>query len=290
MRVFLTGASSVPGERVLRRILEWEHCSEVWCSVRNRDLTITHPKVRKVSLDLNSEFSLDEIPRPVDLVVHFAAVTHAADEDLYRLVNFEGTVRLAEQAQALGCKSFFYLSTRCASPGCGAYGESKLAAENALKQMAWDSLLILQPAELYGGGGREGVDQFIWLAAKPHVIPMLWGHPNIQFAPLHIDDFVECTDRLLQRHAAGLKTVGLCGPEELSGVRLAWRLARTYFAVPIPVWWPFLKLMLRAFSKLGWQPVTQDQVLRLAGPKTASVSSPECALSRMTRFPQGASA
>jgi nucleoside-diphosphate-sugar epimerase len=289
MRVFLTGASSVPGERVLRRILDREDCSEVWCSVNTRELTIKHPKLRRISLDLTTNFSFDEIPRPLDLVIHFAAVTHAADEDQYRRVNLEGTVRLAEQAQALGCKSFFYLSTRCASPGCGAYGESKLAAERALKQMAWESLLILQPAELYGGGAREGVDQFVWLAAKLHVIPMLWGHANIQFTPTHVDDFVECADRLLRNRAAGVKTVTVCGPEQLSGIRLALRLSLKYFAVPIPVWWPFLGFMLQAFRSLGWDPVKRDQVLRLLGPKTATVSSPECATPRMIRFPKSAS-
>jgi nucleoside-diphosphate-sugar epimerase len=290
MRVFLTGASSVPGERILRRILDREDCSEVWCSVNTRELTIKHPKLHRVSLDLTTNFSLDVIPRPLDFVIHFAAVTHAADEDQYRRVNLDGTVRLAEQAQALGCKSFFYLSTRCALAGCGAYGESKLAAERALKQMAWESLLILQPAELYGGGAREGVDQFIWLAAKPHVIPMLWGHPNIQFAPLHVDDFMECADRLLQSRAPGVKTITICGPEQLSGIALALRLSRNYLALPIPVWWPCLGFMLRAFRTLGWEPVTQDQVLRLLGPKTATVSSPECAMPGMIRFPEKASA
>jgi len=236
MRVLLTGASSAPGERVLRRILENADYSEIWCGVNRRDVSVTHPKLRRLPLDLTSRVPLERIPKPLDLVIHFAAVTHAVNENAYWQVNLQGTKRLAEQAQALGCRRFFYVSTRCAIAGNGAYGESKLAAEKALKSMAWNSLLILRPAELYGGGSREGLDKFVWLAARLHVAPLLWGNQSIQFAPVHIDDFVECVLRLMVGEATGIKIVELCGPERLNGVSLALRLARKYKAAPLPVW------------------------------------------------------
>ena len=286
MRVLFTGASSAPGERVLSRLLDLADYSEIWCGVNRRDVSVTHPKLRRLPLDLASKISLEPIPTPLDLVIHFAAVTHAVDEAAYWEINLEGTKRLAEQAQALGCRRFFYVSTRCAVTGNGAYGESKLAAEEALKRMAWDSLLILQPAELYGGGSREGLDRFVWLAARLHVVPLLWGNRNIQFAPVHLDDFVECVFRLIDSNARGVKIVELCGPERFNGVSLALRLARKYNAAPIPVWWPAVTPILRALSLLGFHPATPDQVSRLVGPKTASVSSEECRSRHMIRFPK----
>jgi len=288
MNVLFTGASSTPGERVLRRILEDADFSEIWCGVNRRDVSVTHSKLRRLPLDLTSKVSLEPIPKPLDLVIHFAAVTHAVDEGTYWEVNLQGTKRLAEQAQALGCRRFFYVSTRCAVAGNGAYGESKLAAEEALKEMTWDSLLLLRPAELYGGGSREGLDKFVWLAARLHVAPLLWGNQNIQFAPVHIDDFVECVLRLIAGEARGLKIVELCGPERLNGVSLALRLARKYKAAPLPVWWPAVTLILKALSVLGFHPATPDQISRLVGPKTASVSSEECRSSLMIRFPENA--
>ena len=288
MRVLFTGASSAPGERMLRRILEHPDYSEIWCGVNRRDVSVTHPKLRRLPLNLASSVSLETIPKPLDLVIHIAAVTHAVDEGTYREVNLQGTKRLAEQAQALGCRRFFYVSTRCAVAGNGAYGESKLAAEEALKKMTWDSLLILQPAELYGGGSREGLDKFVSLAARLHVVPLLWGNQNIQFAPLHLDDFVECVFRLIGSDAKGVKIVELCGPERLNGATLALRLARKYIAAPLPVWWPAATLLLKALGALGFHPATPDQISRLVGPKTASVSSEECRSSDMIRFPQNA--
>ncbi len=258
MNVLFTGASSTPGERVLRRILEDADFSEIWCGVNRRDVSVTHSKLRRLPLDLTSKVSLEPIPKPLDLVIHFAAVTHAVDEGTYWEVNLQGTKRLAD------------------------------AAEEALKEMTWDSLLLLRPAELYGGGSREGLDKFVWLAARLHVAPLLWGNQNIQFAPVHVDDFVECVLRLIAGEARGLKIVELCGPERLNGVSLALRLARKYKAAPLPVWWPAVTLILKALSVLGFHPATPDQISRLVGPKTASVSSEECRSSLMIRFPQNA--
>jgi dihydroflavonol-4-reductase len=288
MRVLFTGASSVPGRRVLDQLFARKDFSEIWCAVHKQDVALEHPKLRKLPLDLTSPVCLDTIPPPLDLVIHFAAVTHAVDETAYWEVNLQGTRRLAEQAQALGCRRFLYVSTRCAVAGNGAYGESKLAGEEALKKMTWDSLLILQPAELYGGGSREGLDKFVWLAARLHVVPLLWGNQNIQFAPVHLDDFVECVCRLIGNEAKGVETVELCGPESLHGASLALRLARKYKALPLPVWWPAAKLILKALSVAGLHPVTPDQISRLVGPKTASACSEACTSSRMIQFPQNA--
>src|SRR2546429_5192920 len=166
MNVLFTGASSTPGKRVLRRILEDADFSEIWCGVNRRDISVTHSKLRRLPLDLTSKVSLEPMPKPLDLVIHFAAITHAVDEAAYWEVNLQGTKRLAEQAQALGCRRFFYVSTRCAVAGNGAYGESKLAAEEALKKMTWDSLLILQPVELYGGWGFGGLRKSVSVGGR----------------------------------------------------------------------------------------------------------------------------
>src|SRR5919106_2078954 len=113
------------------------------------------------------------------MVIHFAGVTHASDEQQYRKVNLEGTVRLAEAARANGCRRFVYISTRCATRGSGAYGESKLAAEQALQKLDWESLLIIRPAEIYGGGSNEGIDRMLATARKWRVVPALFGHRNL---------------------------------------------------------------------------------------------------------------
>ena len=166
-----------------------------------------------------------------------------------------------------------YVSTRCATTDAGAYGESKLAAEVALKRLRWQSLLIIRPAEVYGGGGKEGIDQLIALSRGYHLTPMLFGHPNIRFAPLHIDDFVAMTSALILTHQEGVREAELCGPEDLSGSALAWRIVRRFVAIPVPLWWPLLTLLLRAGWRLGINPAAPDQIQRLISEKRAPTTT-----------------
>jgi nucleoside-diphosphate-sugar epimerase len=270
----------------LRRLLAGGRHAEVWCAVNRRDVPVEHERLRRVGLRLDNDFTLDEIPAPLDEVIHFAGVTHAHDERRYWDVNWRGTLRLAELARARGCRRFVYVSTRCATEGSGAYGESKLAAERGLLSLDWQSLLILRPSEVYGAGGREGVDKLLELARRARVVPLLWGHVGLEFAPLRADDFVEAVSALLSERREGVRIIELCGPESLSGAALARRIARRYGALPLPVWWPALSLALRAAARLGISPVKPDQIKRLVGRKTASRSTPDPALEplRASRF------
>ena len=271
MGVLFTGASSVLGGRVVRQMLAAATDCEIWCARYKTELAVSDPRLHLFDLDLESDFDLQSLPAPLDLVVHFAAVTHARDPERYWKVNYRGTQRLAEAARARGCQRFVCLSTRCATAGAGAYGESKLAGEIELKKLSWQSLLIIRPAEVYGGGsGREGVDRLIALAQRWHVVPMLFGHPNIRFAPLHLDDFVAATSSLILTNQESLLEAELCGPEDLSGPALAWRIARRFVALPVPIWWPVLEFLLRAGRSLGFSPGTPDQNQRLVCAKTGS--------------------
>jgi dihydroflavonol-4-reductase len=253
---------------------------EVWCARHKTELAVSDPRLHVIDLDLETDFDLQSLPAPLDLVVHFAAVTHARDPERYWNVNFRGTQRLAEGARAQGCQRFVFVSTRCATTGAGAYGESKLAGEVELKKLGWQSLLIIRPAEVYGGGGKEGIDRLMALGRRWRVVPMLFGNANIRFAPLHIDDFVEVTSALILAPREGLLEAELCGPEDLSGPALAWRIARRFVALPVPLWWPLLGISLGVGSSLGLNPLMPDQIQRLMCAKTGSAKDVSAGLTR----------
>src|ERR1044072_2408054 len=141
MRVLVTGASSPLAVGVLRHLIvnnDWE----LWCGRHRKDIPLDDPRLHVVDLDLESDLS-GTLSR-FDVVIHFAGVTHASDERQYWKVNLEGTVRLAKAARENGCRRFVYISTRCATHGSGAYGESKLAGEQELQKLDWESLLIIR--------------------------------------------------------------------------------------------------------------------------------------------------
>jgi len=272
MRILVTGASSPLAVGVLRHLL-LNNDLELWCGRHRKDIPLDDARLHVIDLDLESDVSETLSRAHFDMVVHFAGVTHASDEQQYWTVNLEGTRRLAEAARANGCRRFVYISTRCAMHGSGAYGESKLAAEQELQKLDWKSLLIIRPAEIYGGGGKEGIDRMLAVARKWRIIPALFGHSNLLFAPMHIDDFTKLAAELIQQHHDGLRIENVCGPEDLSGMALASRISKHYRAVPLPLWWPAVAVGLKALQKIGWSIVKPDQLTRLTSEKTGTAAN-----------------
>jgi len=269
IRILVTGASSPLAVGVMRQLL-LKSDVELWAGRHRKEIPLSDPRLHVIDLDLSSDLA-GTLPRtPVDMVIHFAGVTHASDEQQYWKVNLEGTRRLAQAAHENGCRRFVYISTRCATHGSGAYGESKLAAEQELQKFEWTSLLIIRPAEIYGGGGQEGIDRMLAVARRWRIIPALFGHTNLQFAPMHVDDFTRLTAELIQQHNNGLRIETICGPEDLSGMALAARIAKHYRALPLPLWWPAVSISLSVLHKLGFAIVKPDQLTRLTGDKTRS--------------------
>ena len=270
MRILVTGASSPLAARVVNDLLRITD-AEIWCARHKRKVNITDPRVRIVELELESDEGLASIDHVhFDQVVHFAGVTHSDDEDRYWKVNLEGTMRLAKLVRDNGCRRFVFISTRCATAGSGAYGESKLAVERQLQQLGWDSLLVIRPAEVYGADSTEGLDRMLRLARHWHVVPAFWGNSGIRFAPIHVDDFSACAAAAIKDHAKGFSIVEASGPEELSGISLAGRIMRRYVAVPVPVWWPGFSLAVSSLRNLGMKLATPDQLNRLVSKKTAT--------------------
>lgn len=272
MRLLVTGASSPLAVGVMRQLLLNSEL-ELWCGRHRKEVPLVDPRMHVIDLDLEANVSEALSHEHFDLVIHFAGVTHASDEHQYWNVNLEGTVRLAEATRRNGCRRFVYISTRCATHGSGAYGESKLAAEQALQKLEWESLLILRPAEIYGSGSNEGIDRMLAVARKWRIIPALFGHSNLRFAPMHVDDFSRLAAELIQEHHDGVRIENMCGPEDLNGVVLACRIARRHRAVPLPLWWPVAAVCLKALDKIGFGIVKGDQLPRLVSEKTGTAAT-----------------
>lgn len=283
MRILVTGASSPLAVGVLRQLL-LNSDLELWCGRHRKDIPIADPRLHVIDLDLESDLNRTLSHVQFDMVVHFAGVTHAADEQQYWKINLEGTVRLAEAVRANGCRRFVYISTRCATRGSGAYGESKLAAEQELQKLEWRSLLIIRPSEIYGTEGNEGIDRMLAVARRWRVIPALFGHSKIRFAPMHVDDFSRVVAEQIQQQDEGIKIENVCGPEDLSGLVLAYRIGKRYRAVPLPLWWPAVAVCLKALQKIGFAIVKPDQLTRLIAEKTGTAASAKTNSERLKPF------
>jgi nucleoside-diphosphate-sugar epimerase len=131
----------------------------------------------------------------VEAVVHLAGMAHVPDrgdysqEALFMRVNAEGTRRLAEQAVQAGVTRFILLSSATVMglqtygmawtendvpQPQNAYARSKLAAEEALKEVAERAgmeALILRPPLMYGPGVKANFLRLMKLAASGLPLP-----------------------------------------------------------------------------------------------------------------------
>ena len=172
------------------------------------------------------------------IVFHLAARVHAdADEQAFVTDNVEKTRALAQAAAREGARRFVFVSSIKVhgeeSPGralreddapapADAYGRSKLAAEEALHEVARDSgleVVIVRPPLVYGAGARANLEALVRLCDTPWPLP--FAALDAQRSFVHVDDLarllVDCADH----PAAAGKTFLAAHPEAVPTSRLA---------------------------------------------------------------------
>lgn len=199
-----------------------------------------------------------------DAVVHAAAVTHARSRRRYWETNVLGTEAIVTAATGAGVRRLLFVSSRAAVPSGGWYAESKLAAEQVVAGSHLD-FTIVRLAEVFGAGGREGVDR---LVAAVRGGRRVWvpGDGESMLCPLHLDDAAESCVAALRSDRATHSTL-VVGGECITLHDLALRciaLAESPSTIAsLP--WP----LVEAAAVLGrlFGPVFPDQVARLRAPK-----------------------
>jgi nucleoside-diphosphate-sugar epimerase len=115
-RVLITGGSGLIGSRLLRSIGP-EHVTHA-ISRSGHMPSATHT----IALDLSLPWSVDQLPRDVDTVVHLAQSEHFRDFPLNAqstfAVNTQSTVKLLDYARSIGVRQFVLASSG------GVYGGS----------------------------------------------------------------------------------------------------------------------------------------------------------------------
>lgn len=186
MRVLVTGATGFVGQGIIPALIAAGH--KVRAAVRAPGPLpdgVETAIIGDLSKPLNRGFAFEG----VDAVVHAAGVAHSGPgigEDVYRRVNTDATVELAEAAARAGVRRFVFLSSVRAQSGPVAdavltedmtpepsdpYGRSKLAAEQALAGLSIP-FVVLRPVLIHGPGVRYNMDQLIRLARTPWPLPL----------------------------------------------------------------------------------------------------------------------
>lgn len=222
MKILITGASGFIGSFIVEEALK--RGMETWAAVRGSSSTkyLADPRINLIKLDLDSEKQMRDAlaPHKFDFVVHAAGVTKCIDQNDFFRVNTEGTKNLVRALLSLEMpiKKFVYLSslsifgparenmpyseiTDNDTPVPNtAYGQSKLAAENFLKEQQSLPYVILRPTGVYGPRER---DYFMMAKSIKNHIDFSVGYRPQILTFVYVDDVVRAVFLAIERGRIG---------------------------------------------------------------------------------------
>ena len=158
-----------------------------------------------------------------DVVYHVAGIAHVDPKPemapLYYKVNRDLTIEIAKHAKEKGVKQFLFMSsgivyhaskslkgdikTKDTVPNPNDfYGDSKLQAENGLKELESDAfkVCILRPPMIYGPGNKGNLPRLGWLAVRTPVFPA-WHNKR---SMLYVENLAEFVKQCIVREMHGV--------------------------------------------------------------------------------------
>jgi dihydroflavonol-4-reductase len=233
VKVLVTGATGFLGAKTIDLIVKEGH--EAIAMVRstsNREGLPKNIKVREA--DLFDQESLEKAVQGVDAVIHFAAYFnfYPSDEELMFKVNVEGTKNLMNACVGTTVQRFIYCSSTETMgpirfpPGTEdtelkpdySYGESKVLAERAIREISKDTDLghiIIRPTGVMGEGDLYVIYEVAEQLYKGNVFA-LPSDLSAEFMYTHVDDIVAGFVAALTPMSALNNTFILCPDESMS--------------------------------------------------------------------------
>lgn len=264
-KVFITGASSQLLQYVVA--LMSNETYEIVGLTRSSQPP-QHNKIRWCTGDLGNPESYVKELADSDMIIHGAALTHSHDGGEYFRVNVEGTRTLLHTIPSNKNPLVVFISSRVAGLKSGAYGQSKLQAEE-LVQNSVKRWVILRPSEVFGGTKNEGIDSTIASALAGGIKPCPVGVPSKMY-PLHVKDaaraiyetsFISPTENTIH-YVNGL--VGYSYKELLKAIESV--TGNTIYPLPIPKMVLDAVAVLTSILKINVG-IVPDQVKRLYSDK-----------------------
>ena len=304
-RILVTGASGFVGPHVVARLLAEGYRVRV---AQRRAQAVPDGAEAVVTGDLAQPVDWSAALDGVDHVVHMAGLAHAGpglDEALYRRINTDVTLELADASCTAGVGRFVNLSSIKALTGAfdgpplddtatpvpdDAYGRSKLAAEEGLarRDLDWVSL---RPVLVYGPGVKANMAALLRLARLPLPLPL--GGLNAPRSLLAVENLADAIAFALTPACPARRAYLVADAETISVAEMigAMRagMGRGPGLIPVPAGWLRMLAQLAgkgdAFAKLsgglvarpeallraGWQPpvATKAALARMAAPAGA---------------------
>lgn len=234
-----------------------------------------------VNIELSSSFDFNENFKGITTFIHIAARVHVMNESgtdalpLYRMVNTDGTLNLAQQAAAAGVKRFIFISTVKVNgeetlPGdafsamdvtnpTDPYGISKAEAEAGLRQIAAETgmeVVIIRPPLVYGPGVKANFAAMLKLAKKNLPLPL--GAIHNKRSMVALDNLVDLIVTCIDHPKAANQTFLVSDDRDVSTTELLQLMTKAAGGkprlIPVPASW------LRLLGKLTGKQAIIDRL------------------------------
>jgi nucleoside-diphosphate-sugar epimerase len=286
MIVLVTGASGFVGSQLLYSLILDQ--IDVVASSRTGAGVSVKQRVHAKPLEANTDWT-EELSGATH-VIHCAARAHVMDESeadplsIYRQVNTEATLNLAEQAAKAGVQRFIFISSikvngestepdKPFSPEdsfipTDPYGISKFEAEQGLRKIAKQTgmeVVIIRPPLAYGPGVKANFASLISLVIKQIPLPLKSLRNQRSF--IGIDNLVDFIKLCLTHPKAANQTFLISDDRDVSTPELISIIAQAFNKNARLFWFPMplLKFALMLIGK-------SKQFDRLAGSLTVDIS------------------
>ena len=265
MRVLVTGAAGFIGRRVVPRLVA--RGDEVVALVHRARSVAPSDRLVVVEGSVTDAAAVARAGDGCAAIVHLAA-SGAADAALVHAVNVDGTRNVLAAARAAGgARVVFTSSISALRERRGPYGETKRAAEEAIRAsgLPW---VILRPSLVYGELGTGLVAALARYLRTLPVVPVI-GNGEIRLDPIHVDDVCDVIAQCLVRDDVVGRTYDLLGPERVTFNDFLRRLGTALGVERRLVHVPIAAALLgaRVLGALSARPpITVDNVLGLVSP------------------------
>ncbi|MGZ4955673.1 MAG: UDP-glucose 4-epimerase family protein [Methylobacter sp.] len=307
--VLITGANGFVGKSLCAELLrQGQSVRAAMRLARFESLPLENIETVSIGV-LDGETDWTQALQGINVVVHLAARVHVMKDktadslDELRRVNVDGAWNLALQAAEAGVQRFIFISsikvngegTLLGRPYTAEdqpapvdpYGISKFEAEDALRQLAYDTgmeVVIIRPPLVYGPGVKANFHSIMHWLEKGLPLPLGAIHNKRSFVALDnlVDLIVTCID-----HPAAANQIFLASDgNDMSTTELLLRLGealnKPVKLLPVPIWVLKTGAMLlgkqdmarrlcnslqvdisKTCDLLGWQPpVSVDDALK----------------------------
>ncbi|EKF9168903.1 SDR family oxidoreductase [Vibrio cholerae] len=281
-KILLTGATGFVGQQILRQLPQ-----QARVFGRTKPARDCHFFAGELSANTDYRAALSG----VDVVIHCAARAHVMNEtatnaaELYQDINTHATLALAKQAATSSVKRFIFISSikvngestsgrmpfTSSDQPCTSdhYGQSKLEAENRLKDLAAKTgleVVIIRPTLVYGLGVKANFASLMRLISKGMPLPFGCIAKNKR-SLVSVDNLVDLIITCIDHPKAANQVFLVSDDHDVSTsemVReLAIALGKPTWQLPVPIW--CYKLFGKLFGK-------SDIVDRLTGSLQVDIS------------------